>query len=168
MDEILAWLKIALGCTLAACLYGIVHDQITARICVEYFTIGHPPVFDTDDPTRLGFGWGILATWWVGVSVGVVLAAAARLGKRPRREPETLVRPVAILLGAMAICAVVFGGIGWLLARSGAVYLDYPLPGLAPEREVPFLVDLWAHSASYISGASGSVIVAALVWRARQ
>jgi hypothetical protein len=22
--------------------YGIVHDQITARICIEYFTIGHP------------------------------------------------------------------------------------------------------------------------------
>jgi len=30
--------KIAILCILAALLCGIVHDQITARICVEYFT----------------------------------------------------------------------------------------------------------------------------------
>jgi len=30
-------IKIILTCVVAAILYGIVHDQITARICVEYF-----------------------------------------------------------------------------------------------------------------------------------
>jgi hypothetical protein len=45
-------------CILSAVAYGIVHDQISARICVEYFTIGHPPIFDTDDSTLLGIGWG--------------------------------------------------------------------------------------------------------------
>jgi hypothetical protein len=44
---------------LACVLYGIVHDQITARLCVEYFTIFHAPIFGTDDPTLLGFGRGI-------------------------------------------------------------------------------------------------------------
>ena len=44
------WLAIVLLSVLTCVTYGIVHDQITARICVEYFTIGHPPVFDTDDP----------------------------------------------------------------------------------------------------------------------
>ncbi|MCW3055978.1 MAG: hypothetical protein JWN14_5148 [Chthonomonadales bacterium] len=29
------YLQIVLLCIFAACLYGIVHDQITARICVE-------------------------------------------------------------------------------------------------------------------------------------
>jgi len=37
-----------LSCILAAVFYGILHDQITARICVEYFTIGHPIVFGTE------------------------------------------------------------------------------------------------------------------------
>jgi len=60
-------LKIAVTCIVAAVLYGIVHDQFTARICIEYFTIFHPPVFHTQSPTLLGIGWGILATWWVGV-----------------------------------------------------------------------------------------------------
>jgi hypothetical protein len=31
--------KIAITCIAAAILYGIIHDQITARICVEYFTM---------------------------------------------------------------------------------------------------------------------------------
>src|SRR3954451_19765307 len=62
-------LAIVLLSILAAVLYGIVHDQVTARICVEYFTIGHPPVFDTESPTLLGLGWGVIATWWVGLVV---------------------------------------------------------------------------------------------------
>jgi len=40
---------IVLLCIVAAVVYGVVHDQVTARVCVEYFTIGHPPVFDTAD-----------------------------------------------------------------------------------------------------------------------
>lgn len=40
--------KIVLLCIVAAALYGIVHDQFTARICVEYFSIGHPPLFHSD------------------------------------------------------------------------------------------------------------------------
>lgn len=39
---------------LAAVVYGILHDQITARICVEYFTIGHARLIDSDSPTVLG------------------------------------------------------------------------------------------------------------------
>jgi hypothetical protein len=54
--------KIVLGCVLAAVLYGIVHDQFTARICLEYFTVFHPPVFQTQSPTLLGFEWGVIAT----------------------------------------------------------------------------------------------------------
>ena len=48
------WITIVLLSVLTCVTYGVVHDQITARICVEYFTIGHPQVFDTDDPTLLG------------------------------------------------------------------------------------------------------------------
>ncbi len=57
-------LKIILLSIAAAVAYGIIHDQITARICVEYFTIGHPPVFGTDDPTLLGIGWGMSGCSW--------------------------------------------------------------------------------------------------------
>src|SRR5437899_8227771 len=96
-------LAIILMCVIAAVAYGIVHDQVTARVCVEYFTVGHPPVFGTDDPTLLGLGWGIIATWWVGALLGVPLAVVARAGSRPKRSVGSLVPPVATLLSVMAL-----------------------------------------------------------------
>lgn len=75
-----------------ACItYGVVHDQITARICVEYFTIGHPQIIPTNDPTILGLVWGIIATWWAGAILGVPLAVIARIGPRPKRTASSLI-----------------------------------------------------------------------------
>ena len=51
--------KIVGLCIAAAIGYGIAHDQVTARVCIEYFTIGHPPIFGTQSPTLLAIGWGI-------------------------------------------------------------------------------------------------------------
>jgi hypothetical protein len=58
--------KIILLSTVAAIAYGVIHDQITARLCVEYFAIAHPPLFHTTSPTVLGICWGIAATFAVG------------------------------------------------------------------------------------------------------
>jgi hypothetical protein len=66
--------KIFLACILAAVLYGIVHDMFTAHLCVEYFSVFHPPVFNTDSPTLLALGWGVIATWWAGGIIGAPCA----------------------------------------------------------------------------------------------
>jgi hypothetical protein len=154
---------------LAAVIYGILHDQITARICVEYFTIGHAPVFPTDDPTLLGIGWGIIATWWVGLILGVPLAIVARAGDHPKRTAASLVRPIVMLLAVMAGGALLAGITGWLLARSGAVFLVGPIAERVPVgRHVPFLADLWAHSASYLFGVVGGIVLMIHVWRSRR
>ena len=99
-------LGIVLICVIAAVGYGIALDQLTARICVEYFTVGHPPIVGTDDPTLLAIGWGIIATWWVGVFLGVPLAVVARAGSWPRRSVGSLFRPVARLMLIMAVSAL--------------------------------------------------------------
>ena len=159
---------IVLMCIVAAVMYGIAHDQITARVCVEYFTVGHPPVFGTNDPTLLGLGWGIIATWWVGLLLGVPLAVVSRVGSRPKSSLGSLIRPVACLLGVMAGCAFTAGVIGWYLAQSGAVFLVGPIASVLPvDRHVPFLADLWAHSASYLVGSVGGVVVLVRIWRSR-
>jgi hypothetical protein len=159
---------IILLCIAFAVTYGIVHDQITARVCVEYFTIGHPPVFGTEDPTLLGLGWGIIATWWVGALLGIPLAIVARAGSRPKQSAVTLVRPLAYLMGAAAVTALVAGIVGYFLARAGAVILIGPIAGELPsERHVPFLADLWAHSASYLVALVGGIVVMVHVWRSR-
>jgi hypothetical protein len=133
----------------SAVIYGIIHDQFTARICVEYFTIGHPPVFQTESPTLLALGWGVIAIWWVGLLLGIPLAIAARAGGRPKRSAASLIPPITILLLAMAVLAAIAGVIGYVLARNSAVVLLEPLAFMVPaEKHVRFLTDLWAHSAS--------------------
>src|SRR5262249_4891791 len=98
-------LKIAATCVIAAILYGIVHDQVTARVCIEYFTIFHPPIFHTQSPTLLGIGWGIAATWWVGVLFAVPMILAARAGSRPVLRASDLLPSIASLLAVMAASA---------------------------------------------------------------
>jgi hypothetical protein len=165
----MASLRIIALCVLSAVVYGIIHDQVTARICVEYFTIGHPPVFGTEDPTLLGLGWGVIATWWVGAILGVPLAIACQAGPRPQRTARTLVRPLAILLATTGLCAMIAGLIGWTLAGSGAVFLIGPVAEAVPqERHIPFLTDLWMHSASYLIGAVGGIVLIVQAWRSRR
>jgi hypothetical protein len=162
------FLRIILVCVIAAVMYGILHDQVTARVCVEYFTIGHPPVYATDDPTLLGIGWGIIATWWVGLLLGIPLAIVARVGKRPKRSAALLVKPIMYLLGIMAASAVTCGCVGWFLARSGAVVLGEPLASRLPAgRQIAFMADAWAHGASYFVGVVGGIVLITMVWRSR-
>jgi hypothetical protein len=161
-------LRIVFLSILAAVLYGIVHDQITVRICVEYFTIGHPPVFRTDDQTTLAFGWGVIATWWAGALIAIVLAIAARAGSRPKLPARAFVRPVGALLLGMALVATIAGWTGGLLAQRGAVFLVGELADRIPKpRHGPFLVCLWSHVASYGAGFLGGLVLAVLVRRRR-
>jgi hypothetical protein len=161
-------LAIVLTCVVAAVAYGIAHDQVTARVCVEYFTIGHPPVFGTDDPTMLGVGWGIIATWWVGLLLGIPLAFVARAGCRPKRSVGSLVRLVAGLLAVMGVCALLAGVLGWALGKLGVVYPVGPIArDLPADRRQRFLAAFWAHSASHLVGFAGGIVVIVLVWRSR-
>lgn len=153
---------------LVAVTYGIVHDQITARICIEYFTIGHARLIDSDSPTVLGFFWGIVATWWVGLPLGLGLAIAARGGGRPKLEARDLVRPLIRLLCVMFAFAAIAGAIGFATSQAGTFRLIGPLAERVPaDRHVAFLTCGWAHSASYLSGLIGGVVLWIVTWRKR-
>src|SRR5215469_17942902 len=82
MRGIIEFQKIVLLCILAAVVYGIVHDQFTAHICLEYFTVFQPQIFATRLPTLVAIGWGILATGWVGAFLGTLVAVAVRVGSK--------------------------------------------------------------------------------------
>jgi hypothetical protein len=153
----------------AGITYGILHDQVTARVCVEYFTIGHPPIFRTTSPTLLAIGWGIVATWWVALPLGFSLACAARLGERPKLSARDLVRPLLILLGAMALLALIAGTLGYALATTGSIRIDpWVLATIEPSKQAAFMADWWAHTASYFCGFAGSIVLCIWVWRSRR
>ena len=160
--------RIILFATLAAVVYGILHDLITAHLCVEYFTVAHPPVFPTSSPILLGLGWGIIATWWVGLILGVLLATAARLGARPKLGFSALRRPILLLMLASAVAAFLAGLIGAALASSGLAPLPadlgFPIPA---DRHVAFFAVSLAHAASYLAGGVGGLVVIARTIRKR-
>jgi hypothetical protein len=160
---------ILLLCVSAAVLYGVLHDQVTARVCVEYFTVGHPPAFDTDDPTLLGLGWGVAATWWVGLILGLALAVAARAGRRPKRSVRSLVRPVLVLLAVAAVFAAAAGVFGYVVGKSGTVVLPAAVKDRLPrEKWAAFQADAFAHTASYWVGFVGGSVQIAAVWASRK
>lgn len=164
----MAYLRIAALSVLAAVLYGIIHDQITARICVEYFTVGHARLIESESPTVLGLFWGVVATWWVGLPLGIGLALAARAGRRPKLDAGDLVGPLARLLGVMFAIAIVAGAIVYFTATAGIFHLVERLATrIPPEHHVPFLVCGWAHSASYLAGFLGGITLWILTWRRR-
>lgn len=166
----IVWLSIA-----AAVGYGILHDQVTARVCVEYFTIGHLDLFGTDDPTLLGLGWGIVATWWVGLILGVALGIAARAGKRARLKWRELVRPITQLMLVAGCAALLAGLYGYLLTTrvnpaSVNVFAEHLMPELLDlpvARRGLFVTDAFAHNASYGIGFLGGILLCILTWRRR-
>jgi len=152
-----------------AITYGILHDQITARVCIEYFTIGHPRVFPTESPTLLAIGWGVIATWWFALPLGFRLACAARLGDRPKRSARQLIRPLAILLGCTGVVATLAGIIGYILVQSNRIAVDPWVAANVPaDARFRFIADWSAHTASYASGFVGSIVLCVWIWRNRR
>jgi hypothetical protein len=164
----MASLKIVLLSVLTAVVYGILHDQVTARICVEYFTVGHARLIDSESPTVLGLFWGVVATWWVGLALGIGLAIAARAGSRPKLAPRDLIPALIHLLVVMFATALVGGLAGYVTGKTGIFRLVERLATqMPPDRHLPFLVCGWTHSASYLAALIGGITLWVLVWKQR-
>jgi hypothetical protein len=72
-------------------------------------------------------------------------------------------------MAATALSALAAGILGWWLAQRGDLSLVGELAHRVPaDRHVPFLADVWAHSASYVVGGMGGIVLMAFVWRARE
>jgi hypothetical protein len=156
-------------CVLAAVGYGVIHDQITARVCVEYFTVGHAKIIDSEDPTLLGLVWGVVATWWAGLMLGVPLALAARAGSRPKRSLRSLIRPILFLLALMAGFALVSCIVGYMLASTGTVVLPEPLKEKLPSQKwAAFQACAFAHQMGYNVAFVGGGMIIAWVWVSRK
>jgi hypothetical protein len=155
-------------CIFAAIFYGVLHDQITAHVCLEYFTVFHPRVFATQSPTLLAFGWGVIATWWVGAFLGILLAIAARAGSKPKLSAANVSKPVGKLLLAMAGSALLAGSLGFYLTRRGIIFPpEWISANLSPAVHGRFMADWWAHNASYAVGIIGGMTLCILQYRKR-
>ena len=167
MSQLRETLRIVDTCIGAAVLYGVAHDLVTAHLSVEYFTVAHPPI-GTDDPILLALVWGVIATWWVGVLLGVPLAAAARLGRAPRVAVDDLRPAVVRLLVVMGIAAAAAMLLA-ALATGETFFLSDPLFERVPrERHGRLAVAAVGHAVSYFVGFAGGIALIARTIRARR
>jgi hypothetical protein len=157
-----AIIRIALAGSAVAAGYGAVHDQVSYAISPEYFTRMKFRQFAWAD-----FGWpprlfaseiGALATWWVGLIGGWLLArfGLAELSMHERR------RHTARAFGLVFATAIVGGLIG---AVVGMVEARGDLAGWEDWRQMLDLQDLPGfvvvarlHAGGYIGALAGVVL----------
>ena len=164
----------------AACLYGIINDQITARICPEYFSQGfHKNMRDrwngpilgrakkileqTKSPTVVASIWGPIATWFVGAGLGIPAAMAARIGSWPQLGVQELVKPIAVTLAITGMGALIAGAIGYKKAgdenyrKKFRTFNGNDMKGVPVEAERGFITDAYAHGAAYGAGTLAGI-----------
>jgi len=152
-----------------AILYGICHDLVTANISVEYFTIGHPKIIESESPLKLALLWGVIATWWVGLLLGIAIALTARFGNNKKLKFKEVLKPMFTLIGIMSVCAIVAGGLGYIFAKQEFFTLvDRLAVHIEPEKHHLFLTAGWAHGASYFVGFIGGLILCIRLWKKRK
>lgn len=140
--------------------YAVLQDQVSARLCPEYFTVLHPPIPGLSDPTLLGISWGFLGAWWGGVLLGFALALTATVGSRPPLAPRELVRPLAALVGVLAAVTALTGFAVWHHANLLGVSLDPQMSLLVPkERHRGLLTVACYHFTAYVTAAVGSAVL---------
>lgn len=160
--------KIIFLCMVAAMLFGIVHNQFSVRISTEYFTIGHRALISSTSPTLMGIAWGVHPNWWVGLSMGVLLAIAGRAGKWPKRNARSYVKPFLLLFLISGVASATAGILGYRMAGNGTLGLYEPLFSAVPAAgHAAYISALWMHTASYTVATMGALIMSLLVFTGR-
>jgi hypothetical protein len=127
----------------------------------------------------LGFAWGIAATWWVGMSLGIFLALSSRMGRLPKRNWRSLAYPI---FGMLTVTGLLAAFAGWQMYRVASVDIPQGIPllddvlfprnmGIADNVIIGLYTDWATHLASYAGGIGGGIFLCAWTlwrrWRAR-
>ncbi len=132
-------------------VYGIAHDLVTAHVAVEYFTIYHPKIIESDSPVAMALLWGVIATWWVGLGGGIILVVANLVGPEPMLAWKLIAKKAAMAMGAL-----------WVLAMA-VLAVSYGLFGTTRSEPVRRLISVErTHLFSY--GAASLAIILLATW----
>jgi hypothetical protein len=164
-------------CTIAASLYGIVHDMITARLSAEYFSFASPfmRIMGTSPTLRhldgdvnlLALFWGVVASCWIGALGGICTGVAATIGRAPALGAMHYCNLVCKLFAMMACCAVIAGLIGFGLGRVGTPSLIDPDAIISPAKQAAFNAVDSSNKASYVIGIVGIFVLSIKIWKMR-
>lgn len=161
-------IQLTLYSVFAAALFGALHDQISYSVSPEYFTLLKFQQFHLTEwelPLRVKAALvGVLATWWMGVPLGLTLAVAAT---RWYGEQATVVfwRLLPWLLAGSLLASLAGLAVG--------VWQTQDLSAFAHKRVPMGLVDLrsylcvgFMHKGAYAGGSLALPLgIAWLYWR---
>jgi len=149
---------------LAQVAYGVLQDQINARLCPEYFTVVHSPKLDgITDPTLLGLLWGFLGSWWGGLLMGLGVVLSGTLGPAAPVQERHLYRPLVCVLLFQAFVTAACGFAAWQIHGILGLSMPEGLAALIPaERRGALVAVAASHVGTYLSAITASV--ALCVW----
>ncbi len=182
MNKFLALILILIIAPILGGIYGIIHDQITYSISNEYYTkfkfiqfglenwgLGQNVGTDRNpeiilENQRLGAGIvGFLATWWVGLIIGIILGIVGLIHKNGKKMFQTTMKAFLLTTGI-----ALFTGIIGLLY--GKVFLTTNRPNwYLPDNLIDydrFIMVGSMHNFSYLGGLIGLIIV--IIYSIRQ
>jgi hypothetical protein len=143
--------------------YAILQDEVSARLCPEYFTVLHRPIPGVTDPTLLGICWGFLGGWWGGALLGYAAGLCATLGPGPQLAPRELLKPIALLVCSVAATTPLAGYSVWRHSEALGVMLDPAMAEAVPlRRHRELLTVACYHFVAYTSSVVGGVVLC--VW----
>ena len=162
--------------TIAAGMYGIIHDFITYKISHEYYTKFKFVQFGFIAPDNklpintlqllVATGWA--ATWWVGCLAGLVFSLVAVYNTKIKNSIAFTLRATVILF----LTAIVSGLLGYNI---GHFATPLSLPDLAEfcyecatiKKPANFTTAGYIHNFSYIGGLLGIVLGVASILKQR-
>ena len=153
-------------------LYGILHDQLTYTISPEYYTkfkfyqfglmdLGNEAIFPT--PRLQVSVVGFMATWWMGLPIGLILGLVGLVHKDSKIMFQTTIKAIIVTV----IIAFATGLIG---LAYGKIYLaDTGVNWWLPENLIDtknFIVVGSMHNFSYLGGLTG--LIAGIIYSIRK
>jgi hypothetical protein len=144
-------------------LYGIIHDQITYTISEEYYTkfkfiqfglidMGNEAILP--NPRLSVVAVGFLATWWMGIPIGMILGLVSLIHQDSRRMFKVTMKAYLITVGVALITGLI--GLAYGKFHLSKVGVDWWLPENLIDTE-NFISVGSMHNFSYLGGVIGLV-----------
>lgn len=172
MKKILTLLLIIVIAPLIGGLYGILHDQLTYTISPEYYTkfkffqfglmdLGNEAILPNP---RLGVSVvGFMATWWMGLPIGIILGLVGLIHKDSKQMLHTTMKAILItvvIAFATGLVGLAFGK--FYLADTG---VNWWLPDNLIDTK-NFIAVGSMHNFSYLGGLTG--LIAGVIYSLKQ
>jgi len=163
MKKFMIYLLVVALAIAVAGLYGMVHNQISYTVAPEYFTKFKFRQFGLVDiplPDRIRASIvGFLASWWMGIPIGLLVGAAGFIHRNAREMFRITILSFLVVVGFTLLFG--FGGLlyGYFQTMhiDAANYLGWYIPDDVTDLR-RFLCAGYMHNSSYLGGVLAIIV----------